>query len=104
MIPDWFAAVDQARRLLKPGGTLGVVDFYVSRKYPAPSHRRHSWFTRAFWPVWLASDNDFPNADHVPNLHRHFEPVSFHEEWTRMRYFPLVRVPRYRFVGRKPLA
>jgi S-adenosylmethionine-diacylgycerolhomoserine-N-methlytransferase len=101
MIPDWFAALEHARRLLRPGGTLGVVDFYVSRKYPAPGHRRHSWFTRSFWPVWFATDNVFPNPDHVPYLHRHFEPVSFHEEWMRMRYFPLARVPYYRFVGRK---
>src|SRR3954463_4846190 len=32
MIPDWFAALERARQLLKPGGILGVVDFYVSRK------------------------------------------------------------------------
>ena len=25
MIPDWFAALENARRLLKPGGTIGVV-------------------------------------------------------------------------------
>lgn len=104
MIPDWFAALERARQLLKPGGTLGVVDFYVARKYPAAGHRKHSWFTRSFWPVWLGSDNVFPNPDHVPYLHRYFEPVQFNEEWTRMRYFPLVRVPYYRFIGRKPLA
>ena len=34
MIPDWFAAVDHAWRLLRPGGTIGVVDFYVGRKHP----------------------------------------------------------------------
>lgn len=27
MIPDWFAAIDNAIRILKPGGRLGVVDF-----------------------------------------------------------------------------
>lgn len=101
MIPDWFAAVQQAQRLLRPGGTLAVVDFYVSRKYPAEGQRRHGWLTRSFWPVWLALDNVYPNADHVPYLHHHFEPVQFAEESTRMRYFPLLRVPYYRFVGKR---
>ncbi|HMO36595.1 MAG TPA: class I SAM-dependent methyltransferase, partial [Gemmatales bacterium] len=34
MIPDWFAAIDVAYRILKPGGHIGVVDFYVSRISP----------------------------------------------------------------------
>ena len=38
MIPDWFAALEHAWRLLKPGGRIGVVDFYVSRKYAAAAH------------------------------------------------------------------
>lgn len=29
MIPDWFAAIDNALRMLKPGGLIGVIDFYV---------------------------------------------------------------------------
>ena len=45
MIPDWFLAVDHAWRLLRPGGTIGVVDFYVSRKHPDPGWRRHPWST-----------------------------------------------------------
>src|SRR5262249_49911028 len=35
MIPNWFGALERAFELLKPGGTIGVVDFYVSRKWPA---------------------------------------------------------------------
>ena len=35
MIPDWFGAVENAKRMLKPDGKLGVVDFYVSRKFPS---------------------------------------------------------------------
>lgn len=31
MIPDWFAAIDNAIAMLKPGGVIGIVDFYVSR-------------------------------------------------------------------------
>jgi methylenetetrahydrofolate reductase (NADPH) len=102
MIPDWFAAIDRAWELLRPGGTIGVVDFYVARKYAVAPFRRHSWFTRSFWPVWFASDNVFPSPDHVPYLHRRFEVIRFSEHFMRMRYLPFFRMPYYIFIGRKP--
>lgn len=101
MIPDWFAAIEQARKLLKPGGTIGVVDFYVSRKHVEQHRRRHGWFTRTFWPAWFARDNVYPSPDHVPYLHRTFDPIEFAEELGRVPYLPWPRVPYYRFVGRK---
>ncbi len=101
MIPDWFAAIENALSILKPDGLIGVVDFYISRKYPADGLRRHNWFTRSFWPLWFAADNVFPSADHVPFLHRHFDPLHFEELQAKVPYLPLVRTPYYRFVGRK---
>jgi S-adenosylmethionine-diacylgycerolhomoserine-N-methlytransferase len=101
MIPNWFAAIDQAHRLLRQGGTVGVVDFYVSRKYPAEGHRRHWWWHRSFWPVWMALDNVFPQDDHVPYLHHRFQQAAFSEHLARLRYLPLWRIPYYRFIGRK---
>ena len=41
MIPDWFAAIDRAWSILKPGGRIGVVDFFVSRKHPLPGDAHH---------------------------------------------------------------
>lgn len=104
MIPDWFAAIDHAHALLKPGGRIGVVDFYVSRKHPAENHLRHSWMKRSFWPVWFATDNVFPSPDHVPYLHRKFKPVFFQENYTRIPWFPnpFFKMPHYIFVGEKP--
>jgi S-adenosylmethionine-diacylgycerolhomoserine-N-methlytransferase len=101
MIPDWFAAIDNARTMLRPGGQIGVVDFYVSRKYPAEGHKRHRWLTRSFWPAWFANDNVFPSADHVPYLHRCFEPVSFSESKAKVPYLFFLRTPYYRFIGRR---
>ncbi len=101
MIPDWFAAMENALAMLRPGGLIGVVDFYVSRKYPPDGLKRHRWFTRSFWPVWFASDNVFPSPDHVPFLHRHFEPVHFEEHRAKVPYIPFIRTPYYTFVGRK---
>jgi len=101
MIPDWFAAIDNALTMLKPGGLIGVVDFYVSRKFPPDGLRRHSWFTRTFWPTWFSSDNVFPSPDHVPYLHRHFAPQHFEEHRAKVPYLPLIRTPYYTFIGRK---
>ena len=101
MIPDWFAAIENAIAMLKPGGQIGVVDFYVSRKYPAEGHKRHRWFTRNFWPTWFANDNVFPSPDHVPFLHRHFESELFEEQRAKVPYIPFIRTPYYRFIGTK---
>lgn len=101
MIPDWFAAIDEAHRLLKPGGTIGIVDFYVSRRYPAEGRRKHSYFTRNFWPFWFGNDNVHPSSDHLPLLSRRFEPTKVEEEYGKLPWIPIVRAPYYRFIGRK---
>lgn len=100
MIPDWFAALENARSMLAGGGHLGVVDFYVSRKFAAEGLARHGWFTRSFWPVWFGADNVHPSPDHVPYLHRHFHPEVFTEHRAKVPYLPLIRVPYYNFIGR----
>lgn len=104
MIPDWFAAIDQAYKMLKPGGVIGVVDFYVSRKYPDTGRARHSWLTSTFWPSWFRFDNVFPSPDHLPYLMRHFTPIKVSEHRARIPYMPFSRVPYYIFIGQKPMA
>ncbi|HBE68068.1 MAG TPA: SAM-dependent methyltransferase [Planctomycetaceae bacterium] len=104
MIPDWFGAIENALRILKPGGTIGVVDFYVSRKHAADELKQHGWFTRSFWPVWFAGDNVFPSSDHLPFLRKHFETVSCTESKSKVPYIPFIRTPFYQFVGRKPVS
>ena len=102
MIPDWFAAIDNALRILKPGGIIGVVDFYVSRKWAAEGFRRHGWLRRSYMPVHFSTDNVFLSPDHVPYLHKHFEPIEFHENLAKIPYFPIMKAPYYIFIGRKP--
>lgn len=101
MIPDWFAAIEQAERLLKPGGTIGVVDFYVSRRYPDEGRTKHSYFARNFWPFWFGNDNVHPSADHLPMLARRFEPTRIDEQHGKLPWVPVVRAPYYRFIGTK---
>ncbi|MEZ6047855.1 MAG: methyltransferase domain-containing protein [Planctomycetaceae bacterium] len=102
MIPDWIQAVNHAWDLIKPGGTLGIVDFYVSRKYPADDLQKHSWFQQNFWPVWFANDNVYLNRDHLPYLLERFELVSLEEHQGKIPYIPLLKVPYYQLIVRKP--
>ncbi len=101
MIPDWFAAVDNALTMLRPGGVLGVVDFYVSRPHPPVGRVRHGGLTRHFWPLWFAHDGVYPSKDHLPYLGSRLELLSLAEERARVPYLPGLRVPYYRFIGRK---
>jgi S-adenosylmethionine-diacylgycerolhomoserine-N-methlytransferase len=101
MIPDWFAAIDNAIRMLKPGGLIGVVDFYVGRKYPPEELKKQKWLSRTLWPAWFATDNVFPSPDHLPYLLQNFETVRLEEDRFRMPYVPLLKTPYYQFVGRK---
>ena len=103
MIPDWFAAIENALRMLKPGGLIGVVDFYVGRKYPAPGLKKHGWLSRTLWNPWFSTDNVFPSPDHLPFLRHHFEQVFLLESRSKLPYVPLLRTPYYIFVGRKPV-
>ncbi|QDT65822.1 class I SAM-dependent methyltransferase [Calycomorphotria hydatis] len=102
MIPDWFAAVDHAYRLLKPGGVIGIADFYVARKFAAEDRRRHGWLTRTFWQTFFSIDNVFLSGDHIPYLHQKFEPVVFKEAFGSMPIAGFVKAPYYIFIGRKP--
>jgi len=102
MIPDWFAAIECARRILKPGGVIAIVDFYIARKYPAKGMARHGWWTRTFWPSWFGMDNVNPSPDHLPYLQRRFETRNLWEGRAPVPFVPLGRVPIYRFIGTKP--
>lgn len=104
MIPDWFKAIDNAFAMLKPGGTIGIVDFYVSRKFAEPGLRQHGWFNRTFWPNWFAIDGVYPSSEHLPYLNYRFEAQELMESRCKIPYMPFVRMPYYRFLGRKPEA
>ena len=104
MIPDWFLAIDNAVAMLQPGGVVGVVDFHVSRARPMPGGRRHSVFTRHFWPLWFAHDGVNVSSEHVPYLRSRLTTVHFEEGMTRVPWMPGFHVPYYVFVGRKRVA
>ena len=101
MIPDWFAAIEHAHQLLSPRGLLTVVDFYVSRKYPAEGMVRHGWFTRTFWPAWFANDNVNLSMDILPFLRNKFQQKQLHERMGTAPIVSFLSFPYYIFVGAK---
>ncbi len=101
MIPDWEAAIDNAIAMLKPGGHLGVVDFYVSAPEPAPGLVRHSALARAFWPRWFRHDGVHLDARRLADLREHLPAHQLTEALAPVPYLPGLRVPYYRFIGRK---
>jgi S-adenosylmethionine-diacylgycerolhomoserine-N-methlytransferase len=102
MIPDWRAAVDNALAMLRPGGLLGVVDFYVPPRNPRPGAKRQGALVRKFWRHWFRHDGVFLDPQHLPYLVEHTRPVSCEERLAKVPYLPGLRVPYYLFMGRKP--
>jgi S-adenosylmethionine-diacylgycerolhomoserine-N-methlytransferase len=100
MIPDWFKAIDRAHAALRPGGVIGVADFYVARKWPPPGLVRHRAWQRWFWPWWFSWDNVFLSPDILPYLRSRFDTMRLEERQGRVPYLPF-RVPYYIFIGRK---
>lgn len=101
MMPRWRAAVDNAVAMVKPGGVVGVVDFYVSTATPMPGLARHGWPTRALWPAWFRHDGVYLSAEHLPYLQERLETIYLSERRARVPYVPVATVPYYLFIGRK---
>ena len=98
MIPDWFAAIDNARCILKPNGFLAVVDYYFSRNHPTIGQVRHGWSLRTYAPTLFERNNVRPNPDHIHYLHHHFDPIHFSEHMGKA-YGRYLNVPYYLFIG-----
>lgn len=103
MIPDWRGAIENAYSMLAAGGTLGVVDFYVSPRQPELGAVHHGAMTRWFWPRWFGHDGVHLNPEHLPMLKKLFPQYQCQERRSNVPYLPGLRVPYYVFVGKKPL-
>ena len=102
MMPEWRQVIANACDMLKPGGCLAVIDFYVSEATPPPTRLRHAAFTRRFWPAWFGHDGVRLHAGPLSVLCDALPDHRLIETRSSVPYLPLLRVPCYRFLGRKP--
>ena len=100
MMPDWRAALSNAIAMLKPGGALAVVDFYVSSEQPAFGRQRHSAFDRWLWPRWFAHDGVRLDSEVLHSLCGWLPNHRVVESTSALPYLPMLRVPCYRFIGK----
>ena len=103
MIPNWQAALANAWAMLKPGGTIGVVDFCVPMT-SAIRLRALQSIESTFWKRWFAHDGVRLNPDHRVMLRQLFPHNEIVERRARVPYLPAAMVPYYLFIGQKPLA
>ena len=100
MIPDWFATIDNAFKMLKPGGVIAVVDFYVSQANPPEGFVKHSLLGRTLVPKLFARNGVRPNSELVPHLLHRFETVDFSEHIAAV-IGKSIGMPYFLFIGRK---
>jgi len=101
MIPDWERAIENAIAMLRPGGKLGVVDFYVSSADPPPGFARHDTLTRWFWPRWFLHDGVHLSSAHLATLLKRLDVITLLERRAPVPYLRGLRVPYYVVTGRK---
>jgi S-adenosylmethionine-diacylgycerolhomoserine-N-methlytransferase len=101
MVEDWRATIANAVTMLRPGGTLGVVDFYVSAARPPNGRSRHAAWERGLWRRWFAHDGVRLDAGHMAQLETALPDCRIFEGRGGVPYLPRLTVPYYFFIGRK---
>lgn len=101
MIPNWFQAIDNAVKLLKPGGLIAVTDFHIPRYIKPENRNLQMLFAKHLWPIWFSWDNVHLSRDHIPYLKQNFTTLQCTEHLHRLPYLPFSQVPYYQFIGRK---
>ena len=101
MVDDWRAAIANAVAMLRPGGTLGIVDFYVSSARPSPGSIRHLALERWLWRRWFAHDGVRLDPNHMRQLTDAMPDCQIFERRGKVPYLPGITAPYYIFIGRK---
>jgi S-adenosylmethionine-diacylgycerolhomoserine-N-methlytransferase len=99
MMPDWRESLDNAERMLAPGGKIGVVDFFVSGPEAGPAGVRHGRFTRSFWPRWFRHDGVDLEPARLATLTERFPSHALSVHRAPVPYLGGLTVPYYVFVG-----
>ncbi len=102
MMRQWRQALDNAIDILRPGGRIGVVDFFVSARRPGPDRARHGPFTRTFWPLWFARDGVRLDPAIPDYLLDRLQDPRLTEGRAAVPYLPGLKVPYFILTGRRP--
>ncbi len=102
MMPDWVRALNNALAMLKPGGRLGVVDYYVAGPEQPFCRAQHGSLERLFWTHWFRREQVRLSGSHLAALCALTDKVHLHEGHESLPYLPLLRAPYYVYVGTKP--
>jgi S-adenosylmethionine-diacylgycerolhomoserine-N-methlytransferase len=94
MMLDWAGAVRNAMRMLKPGGHIGVVDFYL----PGGKDRLPQ-FRETFWRRWFLRDGVCLSDQVLPYLQWQSSTLYVSEGRARLPYLPAAHAPYFMFVG-----
>ena len=94
--------------MLRPGGELGVVDFYVGGDAEESMTREHHGaLARWFWTFWLRRDHVHLSPRHLDALCAVTQRNHLHEGTVALAHLPVLKAPYYVYVGVKtarPLA
>ncbi|HEY6514623.1 MAG TPA: class I SAM-dependent methyltransferase [Steroidobacteraceae bacterium] len=101
MVEDWRAVIANAVGMIRPGGTLGLVDFYVSSARPARGRSRHPAWERGLWRRWFAHDGVWLDPAHMMGLAAAVPDCQILERRGAVPYLPGLAAPYYLFIGRK---
>jgi len=99
MMVDWRAALANARRLLRPGGVIGMIDFCTLPAAPPPPLRPLPAWARWFWPRWFRHDGVLLREPVLPALLAGGATHALHQSNARLPYLPLAGVPWFHWIG-----
>ena len=77
------------------------MDFYVSRKLPAEGMALHSGLARWRWPRWFAHDGVRLDPESLEAVCAALPQYDLLEGLAPVPYLPGLRLPYFRFVGRR---
>ena len=95
MIPNWEKAIENAKRLLKPGtGMIGICDFTIEPN--------QSSLMKRFWINTFKQDHVYLNENHLRTLYKEFNVVDAAGAYGSLPYTPIFLQPAYYyFIGTK---
>lgn len=93
MMPDWKAALNNAKSMLKPSGKIAIVDFTISDQ----QHR----LLGLFWRKWFGHDGVYLNPLHLSRLHAMFPTGTVTMHFAKVPYIPCLTVPYYLFISER---